>query len=167
MDGWKRETDRKYIPEQDSIKYWLTPEYKVLTYILFLVSAPPTTTQPVHSSSPTAMTSGMPSTEPLPPTVASVTPESYPSTLDWVRARRLNSNECFRYVYGTFVDNITIIGRARNEIPFLCVICMTFIQNCKFEKKMFLLYYQFVLSNANCKAAILTPQKGQTSSQWF
>lgn len=65
---------------------------------------------PVSASS-TNMTTGVPTTEPLPPTVASVTPKSNPTTMPWLRTRRLNSNECFRYVHGTFTGNITIIGR--------------------------------------------------------
>ncbi|XP_070778421.1 protein QNR-71 [Enoplosus armatus] len=70
---------------------------------------PPSTSRTLPSSSPIAMTSGMPTTEPLPPSFASVTPESNPITLPWLRTRRLNSNECFRYAHGTFMGNITII----------------------------------------------------------
>ncbi|XP_074543811.1 protein QNR-71 isoform X2 [Halichoeres trimaculatus] len=74
--------------------------------------APPSTKQPLpSSSSPSASPSVLPSTEPLLPTEASVTPDYDPSTLSWLRARRLNNNnnECFRYVHGTFVGNITIV----------------------------------------------------------
>ncbi|XP_031179024.1 protein QNR-71 isoform X1 [Sander lucioperca] len=70
---------------------------------------PPTTSQSLPSSSSIAMTTGMPTTEPLPPTVANATPESNPTSLSWLRTKRLNSNECYRYAYGTFMGNITII----------------------------------------------------------
>uniref|UniRef100_A0A3Q3XJ63 PKD domain-containing protein n=1 Tax=Mola mola TaxID=94237 RepID=A0A3Q3XJ63_MOLML len=73
------------------------------------VTSPPSTTQPFSPSSPVAMTSGAPTTEPLPPTVASAIPEADTTTLAWLRTRRLNSNQCFRYAYGTFSGNITII----------------------------------------------------------
>ncbi|XP_039977959.1 protein QNR-71 isoform X2 [Xiphias gladius] len=71
-------------------------------------TVPPSTSRPFPSSAPPA-TTGLPTTEPLPPTAASATPEYNPTTLAWLRTRRLNSNECFRYAYGTFVGNITII----------------------------------------------------------
>lgn len=73
--------------------------------------APPSTSRPLpSSSSPSASSSVLPSTEPLLPTVASVTPDYDPSTLSWLRTRRQNNdNECFRYVHGTFVGNITIV----------------------------------------------------------
>ncbi|XP_034560041.1 protein QNR-71 isoform X2 [Notolabrus celidotus] len=71
--------------------------------------APPSTSRPLPSSSPSSSSSAMPSTEPLPPTVASVTPEYDPTTLPWLLTRRLNNNECFRYVHGTFMGNITIV----------------------------------------------------------
>ncbi|XP_008294969.1 protein QNR-71 isoform X2 [Stegastes partitus] len=65
------------------------------------------TTQGPPSTSPTStsisMTTGLPTTEPLPPTVAT------PSEATLLRRRRLNNNECFWYAYGTFTGNITII----------------------------------------------------------
>ncbi|XP_051246454.1 protein QNR-71 isoform X3 [Dicentrarchus labrax] len=64
---------------------------------------------PSSTSSPVAMTSGAPTTEPLPPIHASATPESNPTTLALLRTRRLNNNQCFRYAHGTFMGNITII----------------------------------------------------------
>ncbi|XP_047186255.1 protein QNR-71 isoform X2 [Scophthalmus maximus] len=70
--------------------------------------APPSTRPPSPSSTATAST-GLPSTEPLAPTVASAAPESNATTLAWRRTRRLNSNQCFHYAYGTFMGNITII----------------------------------------------------------
>ncbi|GAA6232474.1 transmembrane glycoprotein NMB isoform X1 [Lates japonicus] len=84
------------------------PGTHAVTVKMETTQASPTTSQPLPSSSPTA-TTGLPTTEPLPPTVASVTPDSNPTTLAWLRARRLNSNECFRYAHGTFMGNITII----------------------------------------------------------
>ncbi|XP_073319559.1 protein QNR-71 [Pagrus major] len=67
---------------------------------------PPTTTRhPLPPSTPIAMTSGVPTTEPLPPTVASASP----TAMAWLRTRRLKGNQCFRYVHGTFTGNITII----------------------------------------------------------
>ncbi|XP_041665266.1 protein QNR-71 isoform X3 [Cheilinus undulatus] len=68
--------------------------------------APRSTSWPLPST--TSTPSAMPTTEPLPPTVASSTPEYDPT---WLRRRRLNSNECFRYAHGSFVGNITIIER--------------------------------------------------------
>lgn len=67
---------------------------------------PPKTSQPVGSSTASPVTTGLPTTEPLPSTAAT---ESNPTTLPWLRSRGLNSNECFRYAYGTFSGNITIV----------------------------------------------------------
>ncbi|KAM9737994.1 protein QNR-71 isoform 1-T1 [Menidia menidia] len=61
------------------------------------------TRRPLPSSSAAPTTAGLPSTEPLPPT------EPLPTSLPLLRARRPNGNECFRYAYGTFTGNITII----------------------------------------------------------
>ncbi|KAM9838280.1 protein QNR-71 [Aulostomus maculatus] len=79
------------------------------------VTVPPPTEPPTLSPATHAVTvrmettEGFPTTEPLPSTVARVT-ESKPTMLDWFRSRRpVKSDECFRYVYGTFVGNITII----------------------------------------------------------
>lgn len=52
------------------------------------------------------MTTGLPSTEPLPPTESIST-----TTMPWLRTKRLNSNQCLRYAYGTFTGNITIVGK--------------------------------------------------------
>ncbi|CAJ1083869.1 protein QNR-71 isoform X2 [Xyrichtys novacula] len=74
--------------------------------------APPSTRKPHPSITPSTLpssSSAIPSTEPLPPTVASVTPEYDPTLLPSLRIRRVSSNECFRYVHGTFEGNITII----------------------------------------------------------
>ncbi|KAM7384063.1 hypothetical protein PAMA_011421 [Pampus argenteus] len=71
---------------------------------------PPSTSRSHPSSSTISTTTGLPTTEPLPPIFASVTPETNPtSNLAWLRRRLVNSNECFRYVYGTFMGNISII----------------------------------------------------------
>ncbi|KAM9383958.1 protein QNR-71 isoform 2-T2 [Pholidichthys leucotaenia] len=70
---------------------------------------PLSTTQPPTSSSPNSSTTKLPTTEPLPPTVPSATPESITTTQAPLHTGRLNSNECFRYAYGTFMANITII----------------------------------------------------------
>ncbi|XP_029938155.1 protein QNR-71 isoform X2 [Salarias fasciatus] len=71
---------------------------------------PPSTSQPIPSSSPASM---MPSTEPLGPLDASTTPGLGSTTPAWLRTRRLSSNECYRYAYGTFSGNITIIEPKR------------------------------------------------------
>ncbi|XP_028284637.1 protein QNR-71 isoform X2 [Parambassis ranga] len=70
---------------------------------------PPRTSRPLPASTVISMTTGLPTTEPLPPTVASATPDANPTTMPWLHTRRHNSNECFRYAHGTFVGNITII----------------------------------------------------------
>ncbi|XP_047239181.1 protein QNR-71 isoform X2 [Girardinichthys multiradiatus] len=67
---------------------------------------PPKTSQPVNSSTSSTVTTGFSTTEPLPSTGATKT---NPTTLPWLRSRGLNSNECFRYAYGTFSGNITIV----------------------------------------------------------
>ncbi|XP_045914577.1 protein QNR-71 isoform X1 [Micropterus dolomieu] len=85
------------------------PRTHAVTFKMETTQAPPSTSRPLPSSSPAAMTSGVPTTEPLPPTLGSATPESNATTMAWLRTRRLNSNECFRYAYGTFMGNITII----------------------------------------------------------
>uniref|UniRef100_A0A3B5RE65 Glycoprotein (transmembrane) nmb n=1 Tax=Xiphophorus maculatus TaxID=8083 RepID=A0A3B5RE65_XIPMA len=62
---------------------------------------------PVNSSTlSAATTTGLPTTEALLSTVAT---ESSPTTPPWLRSRGLNGNECFRYAYGTFSGNITIV----------------------------------------------------------
>ncbi|KAK5599302.1 hypothetical protein CRENBAI_023121 [Crenichthys baileyi] len=67
---------------------------------------PPKTSQPVNSSTSSPVTTGFSTTEPLPSTGATKT---NPTTPPWLRSRGLNSNECFRYAYGTFSGNITIV----------------------------------------------------------
>lgn len=103
------------IPNNLNIKYLhyinIVLSNESISCHLFPVLVPPTTSQSLPSSSSIAMTTGMPTTEPLPPTVANATPESNPTSLSWLRTKRLNSNECYRYAYGTFMGNITIIGR--------------------------------------------------------
>ncbi|XP_054619760.1 protein QNR-71 [Dunckerocampus dactyliophorus] len=60
------------------------------------------TTHAMPSLASVAMTTGIPTTE--------VLPSTEPSTPVWLRGRRvLDSNECYRYVYGTFAGNISII----------------------------------------------------------
>ncbi|XP_040909473.1 protein QNR-71 isoform X1 [Toxotes jaculatrix] len=83
------------------------PGTHAVTVKMETTQVPPRTSQPFPSSSPTATTA--PTTEPLPPTAASATPESNPTAMAWLRTRRLNAHECFRYAYGTFMGNITII----------------------------------------------------------
>ncbi|XP_070840980.1 protein QNR-71 isoform X2 [Chaetodon trifascialis] len=89
------------------------PTHAVTVKVETTPPPPSTASKALPSFSTIAMTSGLPTTEPLPPTVASMSPESNPTTLAWLRTRRLNSNECFRYAYGTFVGNITIIEPKR------------------------------------------------------
>lgn len=61
------------------------------------------------STSPVSMsTSGLYSTEPLPSTVTS-TAEGPSTTASWIHKHPANASPCFRYVYGTFTANITII----------------------------------------------------------
>eukprot|EP00066_Takifugu_rubripes_P005333 XP_003969317.1 PREDICTED: transmembrane glycoprotein NMB isoform X2 [Takifugu rubripes] len=67
------------------------------------------TTQGQPSTSQASSTSIALTTDSLPPTVASVTPEFDPTTRAWLHIRRLRSQECFRYAHGTFSGNITII----------------------------------------------------------
>uniref|UniRef100_A0A668AIU8 Glycoprotein nmb n=1 Tax=Myripristis murdjan TaxID=586833 RepID=A0A668AIU8_9TELE len=67
-------------------------------------------TTKVQTTHAAAMTTGFPTTEPLPPTVADVTPGPNTTALSWLRSRRVgDSNECYRYLYGTFMGDITII----------------------------------------------------------
>lgn len=99
----RRPINRKRIPERDQILIHTGP---------FIVPGPLGTSR-APSTSPLALT-----TESLPPT-ASVTPEFGPTTLDWLRTRRLRSHGCFRYAYGTFAGNITIIGGWRHQNPWV------------------------------------------------
>uniref|UniRef100_H3DK59 Glycoprotein (transmembrane) nmb n=1 Tax=Tetraodon nigroviridis TaxID=99883 RepID=H3DK59_TETNG len=93
-----------------------TMSVKLVVEAAFPAECPPTSapaTGPVSTSQASSSPSIVVTTERLPPTVTSETPESGPTTLDWLRVRRLRSRQCFRYVHGTFVGNITII-----EPPF-------------------------------------------------
>uniref|UniRef100_UPI0037E9B0FC protein QNR-71 n=1 Tax=Semicossyphus pulcher TaxID=241346 RepID=UPI0037E9B0FC len=85
-----------------------SPGTHAATVKMETTQAPPTTSQ-APSSSSSSSTTAMPTTEPLLPTVSSTTPEYDPTAMSWLRTRRLNSNECFRYVHGTFMGNITIV----------------------------------------------------------
>eukprot|EP00063_Salmo_salar_P059017 XP_014033852.1 PREDICTED: protein QNR-71-like isoform X1 [Salmo salar] len=76
-------------------------------------------------NTPVPGTTGFPTTEPLPPTVADVTqgfnPTSLlpavPTPMAQLRHRHLASTDCFRYLYGTFQTNITIIEHLINSQP--------------------------------------------------
>ncbi|XP_062266593.1 protein QNR-71 isoform X1 [Platichthys flesus] len=70
--------------------------------------APRSTSRPLPSSAAPAST-GLFSTEPLPPTAASTSLEFNPTTLAWRSTRRLNGNQCYRYAYGVFIGNISVI----------------------------------------------------------
>ncbi|XP_015229606.1 PREDICTED: transmembrane glycoprotein NMB isoform X1 [Cyprinodon variegatus] len=84
-----------------------TPATHAVTTKIKTTSVPPKTSQPIYSSTSSAVTTGLPTTEPLPSTVAT---ESIPTTtLPWLKEKSQNSNECFRYAYGTFSGNITIV----------------------------------------------------------
>uniref|UniRef100_A0A1A8NEJ4 Glycoprotein (Transmembrane) nmb n=1 Tax=Nothobranchius pienaari TaxID=704102 RepID=A0A1A8NEJ4_9TELE len=82
------------------------PTTLVATTELQTEPGPPTSSPPVTTSSTASTTTGSPTTEPPPPPA---TTESDPTTPPWLRSRPLNSNECFRYAYGTFAGNITIV----------------------------------------------------------
>lgn len=73
---------------------------------LLHITVPPSTSLPSTTSS--FASTDLPTTEPLPSTVS---PESNPTTPLWLRTRLRNSNQCFRYAYGTFTGNITVVGR--------------------------------------------------------
>lgn len=80
----------------------------------------PTTTTQTYPTTPTTPTStALPSTEPPPPMDGSTTPEISSSTLAMLQARHLSNSGCFRYAYGTFTGNITIIERKKplNSLP--------------------------------------------------
>uniref|UniRef100_A0A665W4Z6 Glycoprotein (transmembrane) nmb n=1 Tax=Echeneis naucrates TaxID=173247 RepID=A0A665W4Z6_ECHNA len=74
---------------------------------LFAASVPTNTSRP-FSSTPTA-TARLPTAETILTTAASSLPVDNFTTLAWPRKRHLSSNQCFRYAYGTFTVNITII----------------------------------------------------------
>ncbi|KAK2830226.1 hypothetical protein Q5P01_018157 [Channa striata] len=68
----------------------------------------PSTRQPFPSSSTVAKTTWLPTTDTQTPNATTATQKSNPTAQAFLRRRRLN-NECFRYVYGSFNANITII----------------------------------------------------------
>ncbi|XP_071224746.1 protein QNR-71 isoform X2 [Salvelinus alpinus] len=88
---------------------------------------PVTTARPTSKgpNTPVPGTTGFPTTEPLPPTVADVTqgfnPTSLlpavPTPLAQLHHRHLAATDCFRYLYGTFQTNITIIEHLINNQP--------------------------------------------------
>uniref|UniRef100_A0A4W5JTH2 Glycoprotein nmb n=1 Tax=Hucho hucho TaxID=62062 RepID=A0A4W5JTH2_9TELE len=88
---------------------------------------PVTTARPTSKgpNTPVPGTTGFPTTEPLPPTVADVTqgfnPTSLlpavPTPMAQLRHRHLAATDCFRYLYGTFQTNITIIEHLINSQP--------------------------------------------------
>ncbi|XP_058475998.1 protein QNR-71 isoform X1 [Solea solea] len=81
------------------------PRTHAATVKLQTTPARTSTRQPLPSSTASP---GLPTTEPLPP--ASTPSEFDPTTLPWLQGtRRLNSNQCFRFAYGIFMGNITII----------------------------------------------------------
>ncbi|XP_047461293.1 protein QNR-71 isoform X2 [Mugil cephalus] len=83
------------------------PASHAVTPKMETTQAPPSTSRPFPpSSAPISVTTEL-TTETFPPFDFSTTPKS--SSLAWLRTRRLNANECFRYAYGSFVGNITII----------------------------------------------------------
>ncbi|XP_026203468.1 protein QNR-71 [Anabas testudineus] len=86
-----------------------TPPPHAVTVKMETTNVPPSTSQPFFYPSLAASTPGLPTTEPLPSTVASATPEALSPTPAWFRMRRVSSIKCFRYVYGTFTGNITIV----------------------------------------------------------
>ena len=83
----------------------------VLICFLLPVSVPVTTARPLPTTLSGAVTTGVPTTEPLPPTVAEVTPGFNPTPMALLRHTHLAAaSECFRYLHGTFQSDITIIG---------------------------------------------------------
>lgn len=66
---------------------------------------------PVRSSTAsTVSTPGVFSTEPSPPYLtATPSPEAPPTTGPWLRKRSVSENQCFRYVHGTFIGNISVV----------------------------------------------------------
>nr|XP_057903766.1 protein QNR-71 isoform X2 [Doryrhamphus excisus] len=76
-----------------------------------LLATHPVTMTMTMAQASVAMTTGIPTTEVPPSIVATVTPEiPEPSTPVWLCSKHApESNECYRYVYGTFVGNISII----------------------------------------------------------
>ncbi|XP_068189220.1 protein QNR-71 isoform X2 [Antennarius striatus] len=79
-----------------------------VTFETETTQASSTSQPPTSSSSISDTTSSEPTTEPFPST-SSETPEYDPSPLVGLQTRPLERNGCFRYVYGTFQGNITII----------------------------------------------------------
>ncbi|KAM6899707.1 protein QNR-71 [Xenentodon cancila] len=82
------------------------PATHAVTIKMQTTPVPRSTSRPLPSSSVASVTTGLPTTEPLPPTVAT---DSSPTPFPWLHTRRLKDNKCFRYAYGTFTANITIV----------------------------------------------------------
>ncbi|XP_031650832.1 protein QNR-71-like [Oncorhynchus kisutch] len=88
---------------------------------------PVTTARPTSKgpNTPVPRTTGFQTTEPLPLTVADLTqgfnPTSLmpavPTPMDQLPHRHLTATDCFRYLYGTFQTNITIIEHLINSQP--------------------------------------------------
>ncbi|XP_069033021.1 protein QNR-71 isoform X1 [Embiotoca jacksoni] len=85
------------------------PPTHAVTAKMETTQVPPRSSRPLPSFSPISTTTGLPTTEPLPPTVPSETSDTNPTSIHLLRTRRLGSHDCFRYAYGTFMGNITII----------------------------------------------------------
>ncbi|KAK6327793.1 hypothetical protein J4Q44_G00034390, partial [Coregonus suidteri] len=77
------------------------------------------------SNTPVPGTTGFPTTEPLPPTVADVTQgfnptlllPAVPTPMAQLHHRHLAATDCFRYLYGTFQTDITVIEHLINSQP--------------------------------------------------
>nr|XP_020469915.1 transmembrane glycoprotein NMB [Monopterus albus] len=100
------------------------PSTHAVTVKTETTQVPPSTSWSFPSSSPVATTTTLPITEPLPTTADSASTGSSPTTLAWLHTRQLNSNECFRYVYGFFTGNVTIIepNCTLNSQPNSCIV---------------------------------------------
>lgn len=126
---YKAETERRrkcVFPCTGSLNMNEGPITWLLKTVKFSVSVPLSTRQALPSSSPAAMTTKLPTTESLFPTVDNTTPEWNPTTPTWLRTGNLNSNECYRYAYGTFSANITIVGRWRTWFSKRCqLLCVS------------------------------------------
>ncbi|XP_067112149.1 protein QNR-71 [Osmerus mordax] len=85
------------------------PGTHAITSRMETTHVPVTTARPLPTTLSGAVTTGFPTTEPLPPTVAEVTPGFNPTPMALLRHTHLADRECFRYLYGTFQSDITII----------------------------------------------------------
>ncbi|XP_056154925.1 protein QNR-71 [Lampris incognitus] len=96
------------------------PATHAVTSKVETTKVPSSTWQPNSTTTPVAITTGQPTTESLPPTVTDVMTEFSPATKALLRNRRqVADSECYRYIYGNFVGDITIIERkhALNNKP--------------------------------------------------